>query len=131
LEIKGVAERKRGEIAGALVLGFGPPRRPFNLHHASLPGQWLAGDDLGNADLTYANLRAANLSGADLRRANLSGAKLSGAGVWVPVDLSGANLNGADLTDVKNLTQEQLDKACGSDTRLPESLALKPCPTGG
>ena len=39
------------------------------------------------------------------------------------------DLSYADLTDAKNLTQTQLDKACGdAHTKLPEGLTLKPCP---
>jgi uncharacterized protein YjbI with pentapeptide repeats len=42
--------------------------------------------------------------------------------------LRDANLSGADLSDAKNLTQTQLDKACGkAETKLPEGLTLKPC----
>ena len=69
---------------------------------------------LDGADLTGADLKDANLSGANLRDANLSEA-----------NLSGANLSGA-----KNLTQTQLDKACGNaDTKLPGGLTLKTmCP---
>ena len=67
----------------------------------------------------------ADLSGADLSDANLSGANLSGANLS-DANLSGANLSGANLTGAKNLTQEQLDKACGNaDTKLPEGLTLK------
>jgi len=50
-------------------------------------------------------------------------------------DLSGANLQQANLgednlTDVKNLTQAQLNQACvDEDTTLPEGLTRpKPCP---
>src|SRR5258707_868626 len=63
-----------------------------------------------------------NLSGQwilkeDVREARLGFANLTGA------DLSGANLSGA-----KNLTQEQLDKACGNaDTKPPGGLTLKAC----
>jgi uncharacterized protein YjbI with pentapeptide repeats len=68
--------------------------------------------DLGGANLSKANLRFADLSGADLLKA----------------DLSGANLSDALLSDVKNLTQTQLDKACGNtNTKLPKELTLKPC----
>ena len=43
--------------------------------------------------------------------------------------LSGAHLSGADLHDAKNLTQTQLELACGdADTKLPEGLTIKPCP---
>jgi len=200
-------------IAGAVRLGFEPPRRPFDLYHANLSGQWLVRNDLRNAnlslanlsgadlfnaslrgadlnnanligaDLSEANLRDANLSEAklkdatlrkaDLSKANLIGADLNGANLSVAklsdayltyADLSGAdlslanlrgadlsehaplsganqsgadlseadlrdaNLSGADLSDVKNLTQTQLDKACGNaNTKLPKELTLKPC----
>ena len=56
------------------------------------------------------------------RQADLIGAKLQGA-----------DLGGANLTKAKNLTREQLDKACGDDeTKLPDDLAdyqMKACPT--
>ena len=45
-------------------------------------------------------------------------------------NLSDADLGGADLSDAKNLTQTQLDKACGNaKTKLAKSLTLKPCLT--
>ncbi len=73
------------------------------------------------ADLSRANLQGADLGFANLQSANLRSAKLQGA-----------YLLGADLTKAKNLTREQLDKACGDDkTKLPDDLAdyqMKPCP---
>jgi len=76
------------------------------------------------ADLGGTNLTRAHLVGADLTRADLSGAFLTVA------DLGGANLTGADLTDVQYLTQEQLDKACGTGVRgldkLDPPLTIKP-----
>ena len=76
------------------------------------------------ADLRGTNLTRAHLVGADLTRADLSGAFLTVA------DLGGANLTGADLTDVQYLTQEQLDKACGTGVRgldkLDPPLTIKP-----
>ena len=87
------------------MLGFEPLRRQFNLDHANLAGQWLPGEDLRKA-----NLRDANLSRAYLRDANMSGA-----------ELRNANLSGAT-----NLTQRQLDEACGN-AELSEDLTLKPC----
>jgi uncharacterized protein YjbI with pentapeptide repeats len=66
-----------------------------------------------DTDLTGINLHGANLKGALLAKTNLNGA-----------DLRGANLSGA-----KNLTQMQLDQACGdAHTKLPEGLTIKPCP---
>ena len=57
---------------------------------------------------------------------SLAGANLSA------VDLSGVSLTNCDLSNV-NLAntvvqQLQLNKACGSDTKLPLGLTLKPCP---
>jgi uncharacterized protein YjbI with pentapeptide repeats len=105
-------------IVGGVVLGFGPPRRPFDLDHANLSGQWLVerdlrGADLQHADLHDANLIAADLSGASLLIANLShatlhDADLSGANLFaanlhnadlIAADLSGAYLVNADLSD--------------------------------
>jgi hypothetical protein len=158
-------------IAGRDILGFGPLRRPFDLYHADLSGQWLPGNDLRKANLTDANLHnanlfAADLSGALLNSANLSGAKLNarlnGAKLTYAdlssadlrladlslanlsdahlnsanltgadlrgANLTGAELSGANLTGANNLTQGQLDKACGNaNTKLPEGLTLKPC----
>jgi uncharacterized protein YjbI with pentapeptide repeats len=60
------------------------------------------------------------LSGADLSGANLSGA-----------DLSRADLSGVDLSGARELTQTQLDEACGDgNTKLPEGFTIKPCPRG-
>ena len=83
-------------IAGGVMFGFGPLRRPFDLYHANLSNHWLpsanlSGADLRRANLLGANLRSTNLSGADLSGADLSGDDLIGA------NLSGADLGGADL----------------------------------
>jgi uncharacterized protein YjbI with pentapeptide repeats len=118
------------------------------LFRAELIGATLNGADLSGADLSGAKLNGAwlgtsipsnssvvdprsgvieNLGGANLSKANLSFANLSGADLF-KVDLSGANLSDALISDVKNLTQTQLDKACGNaNTKLPEDLTLKPC----
>jgi uncharacterized protein YjbI with pentapeptide repeats len=189
-----------GALSCAMIFGFGPPRRPFDLFHANLSGQYLPEVDLSEAVLDRANLNGADLGGVHLNGADLSGARLSGAylnradlsgktnlinailtdanlseakligatlffadlsganlsdadlsgaklsdprlilsGVRVfgtrPIeanlkgaDLSGANLSDADLSGVINLTQTQLDGACGnSDTKLPNGLTIKPC----
>jgi Pentapeptide repeats (8 copies) len=105
----------------------------INLHGVNLKGVLLAktnlsGANLSNADLSGANLSNANLTGADLRGANLGSIYLSGANLS-NADLSGANLSNANLTGAKNLTQMQLDQACGdAHTKLPEGLTIKPCP---
>jgi len=88
-------------IAGGVIFGFGPPRRPFNLYHANLSSQLLQTDDLVGADLREADLSYVNLSRADLRGADLKGANLRGAllrsTILIGADLSFANLSGADL----------------------------------
>ena len=103
-----------------------------DLTGASVSGSNLSGADMHDADLNSADLHDANLSGTNLSDANLGGANLSG------VNLSGSNLSGANLRkgpnrsggywiDAKNLTQTQLNAACGANANLPEGLTLKPC----
>ena len=105
----------------------------------------LSGANLDSADLTTVSLEAKQIS-ADLRAmmivqadgpafsfsTSLSGAKLRGAMLW-RAKLWGANLSGADLSgDLIGAHldgQAQLDKACGTDAKLPPGLTLnKPCP---
>ena len=101
-----------------------------NLTRANLTRAHLVGADLTRADLNDTNLTSANLTSADLVSANLANADLSGAFLTV-ADLGGANLTSADLTDVQSLTQEQLDKACGTGVKgldkLDPPLTIKPC----
>jgi len=77
------------------------------------------------ATLTGALLNGAHLESADLRGAHLERADLRGA------NLNGATMDGADLSDAKYLTQEQLDKACGTGVKgldkLSPPLTIKPC----
>ncbi|MCK1457101.1 pentapeptide repeat-containing protein [Bradyrhizobium sp. 2] len=136
-------------LSGAILNGA-------DLTGAILTGANLTGAQLNSAKLSKANLSGAtlkaNLSGADLtgailigvelRDALVVGANLTGAdlaGAFLGPDLTAAfpgaapsggpvNLSRADLTAVKNLTQGQLDKACGTNTMLPNGLTLKPCP---
>jgi hypothetical protein len=67
------------------------------------------------ADFSRANLSGAHLTNADLRGSDLSGA-----------NLAGADLSGSDIRET-NITQQQLDSACGSGTRLPAGLRISPC----
>jgi uncharacterized protein YjbI with pentapeptide repeats len=87
----------------------------------------LRGRDLRYADLAGSDFRKADLSGANLQHAQLTGAKLSDANLS-NADLSNADLSNANLQDARNLTQEQLDKTCGTGAMLPLGLTLKPCP---
>jgi hypothetical protein len=91
---------------------------PVKLSGTDLTGANLSGADLIGADLTSAKIGGANLSGADLNGANLSG-----------VELINVNLSHTELTYARNLTQKQLDEACGTNAKLPPALTLnKPCP---
>ena len=99
----------------------------------------LADADFTNADLSAADFTRANLPGADFTRANLPGAdftraNLSGADFNHAV-LTRADLAGADLENALNLTQEQLDSACGDSPPLniparPDGSALEWNPLG-
>jgi hypothetical protein len=131
-------------LSGA-YLGFTDLSDAF-LARANLSGADLSLTDLGGANLDGAHLRGANLhfanlhfadlSSADLRDANLSGANLSRANLFLAnlrganldgADLRGADLRGANLSEAENLTQTQLDEACGKYTKLPDGLTLKLC----
>ncbi len=111
----------RAHLDGAILSG------------ANLDFAYLGRADLTSADLSFAILGRANLSGADLIRANLfraylDDANLDGANLY-GAHLDDANLTFANLTGTTNLIQSQLDKACGSFTKLPPGLILdKPCP---
>lgn len=114
-----------------------------NLYGSNLTGAKLNAANLSGAYLIIANLSEANLSNADLSKAFLQGTNLSGAylieanlsGVFLQGSnllgayLSDADLSAANLSSSRNLSQIQLDKACGNDkTRLPEGLTIKACP---
>ncbi len=84
-----------------------PLRRTLDIHGAFVR----------RTDLSGASLRGANMAGADATNAILRGADLSNA------ILRGTVLRGADLTDVKNLTVEQLSEAIiDDDTILPSYI---------
>ena len=83
-------------------------------------------------DLRLADLSGANLSNADLSRADLSSAVLSHSDLKM-ADFNGTILNGtvfsgADLLDAKNLSQAQLNDACGENYKnLKRGLEIAPC----
>ena len=125
------ANLSRANLSGAKL--FDANLSGANLSGANLGGANLSGANLSNANLSLAGLSGADLNGAKLFDANLSGANLSGANLS-RADLSDANLgnaglSGATLSNAKNLTQTQLDEACGNATKLPEGLTIKMCST--
>jgi uncharacterized protein YjbI with pentapeptide repeats len=77
----------------------------------------LSGTFIRRTDLSYANLERADLSNADCTNAIFRGANFKDA------ILDGTILKGADLSDAKNLTQEQIAKAIiDKSTILPDYL---------
>jgi len=108
-------------IAGGVMLGFGPPHRPFDLFRANLSDQWLVGEDFRKANLELANLRSANLDNGNLSDANLNGADLDHANLRSANldhgNLSDANLSSANL-DHANLSSANLDQGNLSDANL-------------
>jgi uncharacterized protein YjbI with pentapeptide repeats len=116
-----------------------------NLKDADLSFANLNIADLSNASLdstnfTFANLTLANLNGADLSFANLDGANLELVGLvganlrfaklrnanLKRTDFEGANLSNADLSDAKNWTERQINRAKLCKTKLPQGLTLNP-----
>ena len=94
---------------------------------ADLSSAILQQADLHDANLEGADMQGARLSVSDLMRANLKGANLSHADLWMSdmkdAVLEGADLRGANLTDVTNLTNQQVQSAITDDsTQLPQSL---------
>lgn len=74
------------------------------------------------ANFTNATFRGTDLSGANLAHARLDGADMTGA------ILSITSLKGTDLTNVKGLTQTQLNQACGDDqTKVASGLKVHTC----
>jgi hypothetical protein len=105
-----------------------------NLQGADLGNKKLMGANLSGADLTDADLSICYLIKADLSNANLTNADMTGA-VMSEAILKGANLegaeledaflHGADLTDVINLTCDQLDLAnFDNQTKFPKYIQI-------
>ncbi len=93
----------------------------------------LQGANLENANLTRANFSHARFDGANLEKAMLHSAifqeaKFSTAFLQDAM-LYQSNLQGADLSNVKGLTQFQINMAClDAHTKLPRGLSRpKPC----
>ncbi|MGA7713116.1 MAG: pentapeptide repeat-containing protein [Rhizomicrobium sp.] len=108
-----------------------------NLTGADLTNQCVKEGNLVGADfdharlvlmcMSFANFKGATFRGADMSGANLAHAILDGA------DVTGAlmtitSIKGTDMTNVRGLTQKQLDTACGdADTKVPAGLTVKIC----
>jgi uncharacterized protein YjbI with pentapeptide repeats len=90
-------------------------------------GSNLSGANFGKAQLQSANLMGANLKGTNFSEAQLFAANLMGANLK-GTNFDKAQLRAANLRDVRNLTQSQLDLACGDKfTKLDVGLTIKVC----
>lgn len=110
-------------------------------------GVWLRGIDLSGSELSRSNFSRANLSRANLSFAwaefadfsdtNLIHADLScaffagvnfGKASLYHATLVGTSLHGADLSMIGDLSQKQLDLACGNEsTKLPAGMTIRKC----
>jgi uncharacterized protein YjbI with pentapeptide repeats len=113
------------DLAGALLSAARLRQADFSL-------ATLNRADFSDADLSVSNgfgarFSGANFAGADLREANFTGAYLGYANLR-GAKLNGAVLNGANLEGTKNLTQAQLNTACGDEyTHLPAGMTIPRC----
>jgi uncharacterized protein YjbI with pentapeptide repeats len=125
----------QADLRGAIL--DGADLRGAVFQHADLRGASLQerprlqGTDFTHADLSGTKLQGADLRGATLESANLQDADLKDAclaGATLPPWLKGANLadadlQGADVSEVTDLTWEQISVAIISkETRLPAYL---------
>lgn len=128
-DLKGANFRK-ADLSEARLWGVklnGANLQKANLKRAHVDGTDLRMADFSNANLQGADLEQANLERAELKNAYLQEAHLIGAN-FRGANLQGAVLKGADLRWTRNLTQEQLDQACGdNETKLPEGLTIPKC----
>ncbi len=93
-----------------------------NLTSASAPGADFRKSHFVNAQFHHANLREATLDEAIFKNVEFGNAAFHGA------SLKDTNFTGADLSQVRGLSQSQLDTACGDpSTQLPMGLFVKYC----
>jgi len=99
------AELRQANLSKALLIRS-------NMNACSAEGASFVSAILTEADLRGANLRGANLHFAMLKDANLSGADLEDA------DLTFTDLRGANLSEVRGLSQKQIDSTHGDETTI-------------
>jgi hypothetical protein len=119
------------EQLGAVDLSFADLRkahfrfvraRGANLHDARLQRPYVYGGEFARADFSQADLRGAYLIGVDLHHVDFRGANLE------RTRLDRSDLRGANLERARNLTQAQLDGACGDPrTKPPPGLHITTC----
>ncbi len=118
------------DLSGAIMAGLDLTSATFT--ETTLVEAELSNTVLRDADLRYNDMARARLDSADLSGAYLDGAILDGADLrrasLTQASLDEVRLDGADLTGVRGLTQDQLDRACGTGTTLPKGFIIAPCP---
>lgn len=118
-----------------------------DLSYKELTGRDLSGARIRQADLSLSTFDRTKFVGADMSIVNAFGIRAEDAdftnvnfqdavlvGGWfggssfASANLSNANLSGADLSTARDLTQNQLNTACGdAATRLPKGLTITLC----
>ena len=124
------------------LAGQGANLAGANLDHARFTDAALMGADLrqvrakgalfDQVNFVGAHLQGGRFSVASFRGARLNGADLTGGEFsradFRDADLTGAYLYASDLRGARNLTQAQLDEACGdAATRVERPLRVRPC----
>jgi len=94
---------------------------PVNLSASIFNNVYLYAAQFPGAILNHANFTGAELSKANFLGATLAEASLNEANM-LQANLSGTNLTSTDLKLVRNLTQDQLDKACADPFRPPRNV---------
>lgn len=118
-----------------------------HLSYQELPDRDLSGARIRQADLSLSTFDRTKFTGADMSIVNAFGIRAEDAdfsnvnfqdavlvGGWFGgsrfggAKLSNANLSGADFSTARDLTQSQLNTACGdAATKLPPGLTVVPC----
>lgn len=98
-----------------------------NFYNASLNGASLDGASLDNANFYNASLYSASLVGASLVGASLNGAHFGAmfksSAIFMGSHFLASRLGGANLSDVRNLTREQVENAhIDEQTQLPKEF---------
>jgi uncharacterized protein YjbI with pentapeptide repeats len=118
-----------------------------DLSYQELTDRDLTGARIRQADLSLSTFDRTKFTGADMSIVNAFGIRAEDAdfsnvnfqdavlvGGWfggsrfAGARLSNANLSGSDFSSARDLTQGQLNTACGdAGTRLPPGLTIVPC----
>lgn len=118
-----------------------------DLSYQELTARDLSGARIRQADLSLSTFDRAKFTGADMSIVNAFGIRAEDAdfsnaslqdavlvGGWfggsrfAGAKLSNANLSGSDFSTARDLTQNQLNTACGdAATKLPPGLTIVPC----